>query len=41
MVGSWTLSMANYIDNAGPSGEGAHAANLIRSRPPQASVIHH
>ncbi len=23
MVGSWTLSMANYIDNAGPGGEGA------------------
>ena len=22
MVGSWTLSMANYIDNAGPGGEG-------------------
>jgi branched-chain amino acid transport system substrate-binding protein len=23
MVGSWTLSMANYIENAGPGGEGA------------------
>ncbi|WP_231973658.1 ABC transporter substrate-binding protein [Variovorax sp. HW608] len=23
MVGSWTLSMANFIDNAGPGGEGA------------------
>jgi branched-chain amino acid transport system substrate-binding protein len=23
IVGSWTLSMANYIDNAGPGGEGA------------------
>ena len=23
MIGSWTLSMANYIDNAGPNGEGA------------------
>jgi branched-chain amino acid transport system substrate-binding protein len=23
MIGSWTLSMANYIDNAGPGGEGA------------------
>ena len=23
LVGSWTLSMANYIDNAGPGGEGA------------------
>ncbi|MEJ8823658.1 ABC transporter substrate-binding protein [Variovorax humicola] len=23
MIGSWSLSMANYIDNAGPNGEGA------------------
>jgi len=23
MVGSWTLSMSNFIDNAGPNGEGA------------------
>lgn len=23
MIGSWTLSMANFIDNAGPNGEGA------------------
>jgi branched-chain amino acid transport system substrate-binding protein len=23
MVGSWTLAMANYIDNAGPGGDGA------------------
>src|SRR6201747_1571753 len=23
LIGSWTLSMANYIDNAGPNGEGA------------------
>jgi branched-chain amino acid transport system substrate-binding protein len=23
MIGSWTLSMANFIDNAGPGGEGA------------------
>lgn len=23
MIGSWTLSMANYIDNAGPNGDGA------------------
>jgi branched-chain amino acid transport system substrate-binding protein len=23
MIGSWTLAMANYIDNAGPGGEGA------------------
>jgi branched-chain amino acid transport system substrate-binding protein len=23
MVGSWTLSMSNYIDNSGPGGEGA------------------
>jgi branched-chain amino acid transport system substrate-binding protein len=23
IIGSWTLSMANYIDNAGPGGEGA------------------
>jgi branched-chain amino acid transport system substrate-binding protein len=23
IIGSWTLSMANYIDNAGPNGEGA------------------
>ncbi|MDR1969423.1 MAG: ABC transporter substrate-binding protein [Burkholderiaceae bacterium] len=23
MIGSWTLSMANYIDNSGPGGEGA------------------
>ena len=23
LIGSWTLSMANYIDNAGANGEGA------------------
>jgi branched-chain amino acid transport system substrate-binding protein len=34
MVGSWTLSMANYIDNAGPGGEGARMPQtFIRDRP--------
>ena len=28
IIGSWTLSMANYIDNSGANGEGAHAADL-------------
>ena len=26
MIGSWTLSMGNFIDNAGKNGDGAHDA---------------
>ena len=33
MVGSWTLSMANYIDNAGPAGEGARMPQTFIQEP--------
>src|SRR3954467_7272490 len=33
MVGSWTLSMANYIDNAGPGGEGARMPQTFTQEP--------
>ena len=33
IVGSWTLSMANYIDNAGPGGEGARMPQTFIQEP--------
>ena len=33
MVGSWTLAMANYIDNAGPGGEGARMPQTFIQEP--------
>ncbi len=33
MIGSWTLSMANYIDNAGPGGEGARMPQTFIQEP--------
>ena len=33
LVGSWTLSMANYIDNAGPGGEGARMPQTLIQEP--------
>ena len=33
MIGSWTLSMANYIDNAGPGGEGARMPQTVIQEP--------
>ncbi len=33
LVGSWTLSMANYIDNAGPGGEGARMPQTFIQEP--------
>ena len=33
MVGSWTLSMANYIDNAGPGGEGSRMPQTFIQEP--------
>jgi branched-chain amino acid transport system substrate-binding protein len=33
MVGSWTLSMANFIDNAGPGGEGARMPQTFIQEP--------
>jgi len=33
MIGSWTLSMANYIDNAGPDGEGARMPQTFIQEP--------
>ncbi|MBV8379324.1 MAG: ABC transporter substrate-binding protein [Paucibacter sp.] len=36
MVGSWTLSMANYIDNAGPGGEGARMPQTFIQEPTNA-----
>jgi len=33
MVGSWTLSMANFIDNAGPGGEGARMPQTFVQEP--------
>ncbi|MBO9513016.1 MAG: ABC transporter substrate-binding protein [Variovorax sp.] len=33
MVGSWTLSMANFIDNAGPGGEGASMPQTFIQEP--------
>ncbi|MBV8603676.1 MAG: ABC transporter substrate-binding protein [Pelomonas sp.] len=36
MVGSWTLSMANYIDNAGPGGEGARMPQTFVQEPTNA-----
>jgi branched-chain amino acid transport system substrate-binding protein len=33
MVGSWTLSMANYIDNAGANGEGARMPQTFIQEP--------
>ena len=33
MVGSWTLSMANYIDNAGPGGAGARMPQTFIQEP--------
>jgi branched-chain amino acid transport system substrate-binding protein len=33
IVGSWTLSMANYIDNAGPGGEGARMPQTFVQEP--------
>lgn len=33
MVGSWTLSMANFIDNAGPGGEGARMPETFIQEP--------
>ena len=36
IVGSWTLSMANYIDNAGPGGEGARMPQTFIQEPTNA-----
>ena len=33
MVGSWTLAMANFIDNAGPGGEGARMPQTFVQEP--------
>ena len=33
MIGSWTLSMANFIDNAGPGGEGARMPQTFIQAP--------
>jgi len=33
MIGSWTLSMASYIDNAGPGGEGARMPETFIQEP--------
>ncbi len=33
MVGSWTLSMASFIDNAGPNGEGARMPQTFIQEP--------
>jgi branched-chain amino acid transport system substrate-binding protein len=33
MIGSWTLSMANYIDNAGPGGDGARMPQTFIQEP--------
>src|SRR6476469_6073032 len=33
MIGSWTLSVANYIDNAGPGGEGARMPQTFIQEP--------
>ena len=33
MIGSWTLSMANFIDNAGPGGEGARMPQTFEQEP--------
>lgn len=33
IIGSWTLSMANYIDNAGPGGEGARMPQTFVQEP--------
>jgi branched-chain amino acid transport system substrate-binding protein len=33
MVGSWTVSMANFIDNAGPGGEGARMPQTFIQEP--------
>jgi branched-chain amino acid transport system substrate-binding protein len=33
IIGSWTLSMANYIDNAGPAGEGARMPQTFIQEP--------
>lgn len=33
MIGSWTLSMANFIDNAGPGGEGASMPQTFVQEP--------
>jgi branched-chain amino acid transport system substrate-binding protein len=43
MVGGWTLSMANYIDNAGPGGEGARMPQTFiqGTDDAQAPVLHH
>ncbi len=33
MIGSWTLAMANFIDNAGPGGEGARMPQTFIQEP--------
>jgi len=33
IIGSWTLSMANYIDNSGPGGEGARMPQTFIQEP--------
>src|SRR5471030_1747536 len=33
MIGSWTLSMGNFIDNAGKNGEGAHRPQTFIQEP--------
>jgi len=33
LIGSWTLSMANYIDNAGPNGSGARMPQTFIQEP--------
>ena len=33
MIGSWTLSMSNFIDNAGPGGEGARMPETFIQEP--------
>ncbi len=33
MIGSWTLSMANFIDNAGPGGDGARMPQTFIQEP--------
>src|SRR5438128_12399125 len=33
LIGSWTLSMASYIDNAGPGGEGARMPQTFIQEP--------
>ncbi len=38
MVGSWTLSMSNFIDNAGPNAEGARMPQTFIAEPVSARI---